>query len=158
MGVPPLPSNQVINEARLYREAALLLEQNARQGNVDMYWPAAMNAALAVELYLKSFLVESEVPAVALTKEGKKASHNLIELYEAITLDYQKRIEAVNQTLSPTLDLVRMFETFALHFPTVRYSYEAKSVGVIRVQLFGLMDRMEEICSTLLPQVTRAEV
>jgi len=147
-----LPSNQVINEARLYRKAALLLERNA-EANTDMYWPAAMNAALAVELYLKSFLVEKEIPAVSLTKKGRDARHDLSKLFAAIPGPFKNGIEEVNRSLAPPLDLSRLLATYADYFPKVRYSYEKGSKGVIRSELFDLMNRMEQICAELQPKV-----
>ena len=53
-----LPSFQVVSEARDFLKAARLIEQHAYDGNTDLFWPAAMNAGLASEPYLKSFLVE----------------------------------------------------------------------------------------------------
>lgn len=146
-----LPNYQVIYEARLYRNAALLLKRNA-EANTDMYRPAAMNAALAVELYLKSFLVEKKFP-VSLTKEGKHANHDLSKLFAVISCPLKNGIEEVNRSLDPPLDLSRLLATYADYFPKVRYSYEEGSRGVIRGELFDLMNRMEQICAELLPKV-----
>ncbi|NWD71771.1 hypothetical protein HX870_29615 [Pseudomonas gingeri] len=54
------PSLRVVEEARDYLKAAQLIEQYAYSGNSGLFWPAAMNAGLASELYLKSCLVESD--------------------------------------------------------------------------------------------------
>ena len=51
-----LPAFQVVREARDFLEAANLLEEAAHSGKSDLFMPAAMNAGLASEQYLKEGL------------------------------------------------------------------------------------------------------
>ncbi|WP_278412030.1 hypothetical protein [Stutzerimonas kunmingensis] len=153
MGTLFLPHNLVVTEARTYRSAALLLERHSAAGNTDLFWPAAMNAALAVEIYLKSFLVEQDYPDIRLSKPARKARHDLSQLYDAIPTSLRAVIEAANSLLAPPLRLDEMFEFYADYFAKVRYSYEQDARRTIRSELFVLMDRMENICTSLAPAV-----
>lgn len=148
-----LPEYRVVSEARIYREAALLLEESARAGRTDLYWPAATNAALSIEIYLKSFLVKKVDAWVELNDLAKQAGHNLTKLWQAIEPEHQGKIEHLNHQFEPAIDLESLFTTYASFFPRARYSYEADRERVVRGELFSLMDRLEDICSALLPQV-----
>lgn len=153
MGTFSVPHYLVISEARTYREAALLLERHSISGRTDLFWPAAMNAALAVELYLKAFLVEQAALDIRLSVAGRNASHNLARLYDAIPTGWRASIEAANSQLDPPLQLDEIFKLYAVHFTKVRYSYEQSAQKTIRSELFALMDRMEDICTALAPTV-----
>lgn len=157
MGTIILPYNRVVTEAKIYRTAALLLADQSLDGNSDLFWPAAMNAALAIEIYLKAFLVEEDTPKVKLNDAGKKASHDLLKLYQAIPADWRAGIEKVNEQMESPLPLAQMFETYADYFTKVRYGYEQDARKVIRGELFTLMDHMDDICAALAPVIVPAK-
>ncbi|HBO5654328.1 hypothetical protein [Pseudomonas aeruginosa] len=86
-----------------------------------------VNAALAVEILLKSLLaepVENELTGTAAEQfkiTGKNPGHNLFELYKAIPADLRSK-----------LGLVRHVNTFKEKkdvFTTRRYSYEPRTEG-----------------------------
>lgn len=153
MGTLSVPHYLVIAEARTYRAAALLLEQHSASGRTELFWPAAMNAALAVELYLKAFLVEQTSLNIRPSKPARKAKHDLYLLFDAIPASWRAAIEMANSQLDPPLQLDELLKLYADYFEKVRYSYEQGARRSIRSELFVLMDRMEDICIALAPTV-----
>ncbi|MEX6504208.1 hypothetical protein [Pseudomonas zhanjiangensis] len=157
MGTIFLPDNRVVREARIYRTAALLLEKQSLDGNSDLFWPAAMNAALAIEIYLKAFLVEEDTPSIKLNAAGRKAKHDLAKLFRALPENVRTVIDEVNAEIAPTLSLEQTLGAYSDYFTNVRYGYEQDARKVIRGELFTLMDRMEQICVALAPVIVPAK-
>lgn len=125
-----------------------------------------MNAALAVELFLKSFLVIDDSAHIAtiegidiyqgalqVNSAGRKASHNLSKLYDAIDLEHRARIEAQSERLRPGYALTMQLKEFQLHFEKIRYSYEASAITSVRLTIFELVEHIDQICTNLLPKV-----
>lgn len=164
----PMPSFQVISEARHYRQASLLLEAGAQQNGTQLLAPASMLAAYAIELYLKSFLVQdASVPmmpiedtviyygALAVGENGY--GHDLTKLYNAIAPDFRADIEHVSDEIRPGFDLLGKLTEYRHHFCRVRYSYELNSTPIIKSEMFELMDHLELICDRLVPRAYQPE-
>lgn len=161
-----IPDLRVVQEARLYKRAANLLLEHGRAEDSELLWPATMNAALAVELFLKSFLAIDDSKHIAniegidvyhgalqMNPAAKKARHNLSKLYAAIDSEHLSKIEAQSQELRPGYALAIMLREFELHFEKIRYSYEASAIASVRLALFELAEHMDQICTRLLPTV-----
>lgn len=151
----PLPRFEVIFEAGLYKTAAEILEKKAISENQDLFFPAAMNAALSIELFLKAFLVEPNGDFLQPNKEARRASHNLLKLYEAIDEESRKWLNEQSKLINPKINLARDIATYADYFEKIRYSYEEGSKGIIRGELFELVEVLEQLCTKALPTVVQ---
>lgn len=127
-----------------------------------------MLAAYAIELYLKSFLVQdASVPmmpiedtviyygALAVGENGY--GHDLTKLYNAIAPDFRADIEHVSDEIRPGFDLLGKLTEYRHHFCRVRYSYELNSTPIIKSEMFELMDHLELICDRLVPRAYQPE-
>lgn len=152
-----LPCFEVVSEARDYLKAAQLIEQHAYNGNTDLFWPAAMNAGLASELYLKSFLVEADLqkpgflrPASGLPKDR----HNLVALYEAIPVALAEQLRQISQRVSPGFPLEERIQACSRLFLGARYAYEAQSIQVFRSEVFELAPHLDLILTEMTQAVS----
>lgn len=158
-----LPSSWVIDEARAYLRASLLLEQHASDGDVALYWPATMNSALASELYLKSFLVEADprFPRSEYDPEGHLRlavglsgnRHNLFELYRAIPVDLADKLREISGRLSPGFQLEKWIILCSTLFVGTRYPYEASFTKAIDSDVLKLAPHLDRVLSEFLNPV-----
>lgn len=158
-----LPSSWVIEEARTFLRASLLLEQSASNGEVALYWPAAMTSALASELYLKSFLVEAD-PRSPRTEDEPEGHlrlaiglpgnrHDLFELYKAIPVDLANQLRATSDRLSPGFPLESWIMSCSKLFVGTRYPYEANSTQAIDTDVLKLASHLDRVVCQLLASV-----
>lgn len=155
-----LPSAWVIEEARAYLRASLLLEQQASEGDAGLYWPATMNSALASELYLKSFLVEADprFPRSEYDPEGHLRlavglpgnRHSLFELYKAIPDDLANQLREISERLSPGFLLEKWIISCSTLFVGTRYPYEANSAQAIDADVLKLAPHLDRVLSEFL--------
>lgn len=117
------PNMAVWRSAQEYVEAAEVLLGHNR------LWPAAVLAALSLELSLKSFLAERLAPWTAQTERG----HSLVDLFEKLGPDDRSALvaETTKQLDGGTRfeDSIRRFDRL---FERARYQHErsaARSVG-----------------------------
>lgn len=159
-----MPIYEVVSEARTYRRAAHILEASIGIGDAEMAAPASMLAAYAIEIYLKSFLLEDDrrpimkvgdyiIEQGALKTPKHLMKHDLVFLFEQIDVEWQKKIEYVSSSINPNLNLKEQLQRYRLLFPRVRYPYGADSQGVLHGSVFGFLDHMDEVCERLLPRV-----
>jgi hypothetical protein len=152
-----LPSHQVVSEARVFLKAARLIEKYADNDNTDLFWPAAMNAGLASELYLKSFLVDydlahpGEIDDPEWFLSGKKG-HNLVVLYKAIPSEYAEKIRQISERLSPGFQLERRLDDCSKLFVGTRYTYEHGSIQGLDTDVFELAPHLDLIIAEMMIQ------
>jgi hypothetical protein len=148
-----LPSFQVVSEARDYLKAARLIEQHAYDGNTDLFWPAAMNAGLASELYLKSFLVEPNPDAADGLLKGPR-KHNLFDLYTAIPLDLAQQLRQISERISPGFPLEERIQACSNLFLGTRYTYETDKIQAFRTEVFELAPHLDLILTEMTQAVS----
>ncbi|WP_409295563.1 hypothetical protein [Pseudomonas sp. KCJK8670] len=147
-----LPSFQVVREARDFLNAALLLEKEGLRGNTDLLLPAAMNAGLASEQYLKSFLVETDPDCpsfVRLSKHVKGDKHDLVKLYDQIPSVLKQQLHAVSESIEPGFPLESRIQACSVLFTKARYGYEADSLKVLRSEVFELAPHLDKVLTEM---------
>lgn len=150
-----LPSHQVVSEARVFLKASRLIEKHAHNGNTDFFWPVAMHAGLASELYLKSFLVDYDLahpveiddPEWFLTSASK--GHNLVALYKAIPPEYADAIRQISERISSGFELERRLDDCSKFFVGTRYTYEHGSIQGLDTDVFELAPHLERIIAEM---------
>ncbi len=159
-----LPSLRVVTEAREYLEAAQLIERHALSGNSGLFWPAAMNAGLASELYLKSFLVESDPTYtrdlddpegyLKLVSGLQRNKHDLLALYEAIPDALAEQLRQISERLSPGFPLKKRIKACSALFVETRYAYEGKSIQRFDTEVFELAPHLDRILEEMTQAVS----
>ncbi|URM27371.1 hypothetical protein LLY42_26710 [Pseudomonas frederiksbergensis] len=143
-----LPCFEVVSEARDYLRAAQLIEQHAYNGNTDLFWPAAMNAGFASELYLKSFLVEPNPKASDGVLKGPR-NHDLFALYKAIPVELAEQLRQISALLSPGFPLEDRIQACSNLFLGTRYTYEADKIQMFRTEVFELAPHLDLILTRM---------
>lgn len=109
-----IPNVRVWSQGREYVEAAeVLLDHNRVH-------PAAVVAALAIEIFLKSFLATRLSTGNATTEFG----HNLTKLYERIAPDMRADLVACSVELDSTVVFEEQLTKYEGLFTEARYRYE----------------------------------
>ncbi|MCL2920041.1 hypothetical protein [Shewanella litorisediminis] len=108
--MPPfqLPDIKVWNVANDYQiSASLLNEKSLEKGSAPGYgWVAGINAAIALEIYLKSFLSKDNLTPIGVGGIYQQTSdvtfgHNLPKLYQKIDPLMQSELKASYAKLYP---------------------------------------------------------
>jgi len=108
------PNMRVWEQGRDYVEAAeILLDYNRVQ-------PAALMAALALELFVKSFLAIRHRTGHATTGQG----HSLNDLFKRIDSKTQAEIIACSNEVEPSIDFLSELKKHDGVFLSARYWYE----------------------------------
>lgn len=159
-----LPSLRVVEEAREYLKSAQIIERHALDGDIGLFWPAAMNAGLASELYLKSFLVERDPnhPGDRDDPEGylklvnglPSDKHDLWALYKAIPPELAEQLRQISNRLSPGFPLEERIRACSKLFVETRYMYEARSAQRFDTEVFELAPHLDQV----LEEMTRQPV
>lgn len=156
-----LPAFQVVREARDFLEAANLLEEAAHSGKSDLFMPAAMNAGLASEQYLKAFLVETDPDKpsfVRMRKDLPKGNpHDLHHLYQIIPISLRQSLDAVSESVSPGFPLEELIKACSKLFTTARYGYEAASLQILRSEVFELAPHLDKVLTEMTSCLTYEE-
>lgn len=114
MTIQQNPNVRVWLLGRDYVEASeILLDYNRIQ-------PAAVLAALALEVFLKSFLATRHKTGHAITVQG----HYLTTLYKKIDSQTQAELLACSREVDPSVDFLAGIENFDRIFVSARYWYE----------------------------------
>ncbi|UMZ12921.1 MULTISPECIES: hypothetical protein [Pseudomonas] len=152
----PLPSTWVIEEARTFIRAAQILEQRAIDDHdLNLFWPAVMNSALACELLLKSCLVEADpcYPRTEHDPEGHLRlgvripgnGHGLIDLYHAISPKLANQLREISERLAPDFPLEKWIRASSKLFVGTRYPYEANSVQSVDLEVLKLAPHLDRV-------------
>lgn len=117
-----IPNAKVWILGREYLEAAESLVEEMK------LWPAAVLAALSVEIFLKSFLAQEDEHGYPCTQRG----HPLTDLFAKIDAADQTEIIRFSSQLDSAYDVRASLAKFNDIFTAARYRYEkeaVKSVG-----------------------------
>jgi len=138
-----LPDIQVWRTANEYQEAASLCDENGKN------WAGALLAALAVEIYLKSFL--SEEIAVEFLGEVSQIfkktehEHDLEKLFNKIPQQIKEIMIKESNLLTPKIDLQQIIVKNKNVFTTARYCYEQNSIDCLSNEIVRLSEHMREL-------------
>lgn len=109
-----IPNVRVWSQGREYVEAAeILLDYNRIH-------PAAVLAALAIEIFLKSFLATRLVTGHAKTRRG----HKFTNLYESISSDLRAELVACSAEIDSSVIFDEQLKKYDGVFTDARYWYE----------------------------------
>jgi hypothetical protein len=147
-----LPAFQVVTYARDFLLAAQILEEQAISGKTDLFSVAAMNAGLASEQYLKSFLVEQNPASpsnLKLIAGLPKNKHDLFGLYQKIPPDLCSQLHDVSERLSPGFPLIERIKQCSQLFTHTRYGYEADFLAVLRSEVFELAPHLDRVLTEM---------
>lgn len=117
-----IPNAKVWILGREYLEAAESLVEEMK------LWPAAVLAALSIEIFLKSFLAQEDKHGYPSTQRG----HPLTELFSKIDATDQAEIIRFSSQIDSKHDVHNSLAKFNDIFTAARYRYEReamKSVG-----------------------------
>lgn len=120
------PNGRIFSHADSFREAAILCRKN------DLFQPMAVNAALAVELYLKSLLavdIVSEEDNSKYTISGftSEHGHDFLQLIDKIEKRDKQLFFAQLADIDSSINWEKEFKKFDGIFIKVRYWYETKN-------------------------------
>lgn len=114
MTLQQTPNVRVWLQGREYVESAeILMDYNRIQ-------PAAVMAALATEIFLKSFLSTRHKTGRATTEHG----HGIVTMFERISPALQAELLACSSEIDTTIDLVTEMKKYDGIFVSARYCYE----------------------------------
>ncbi len=134
--------------ANKYQEASIL----CREEGLDR--PAAINAALAIEIYLKSLSsIEYKIPtgidniyqSVAETEWG----HDLVKLFSKIDHSILNIMDAKSKEIDHSIELKVSLEKFKDVFAKARYSYEKDSITLIDMRIVDLAEHFRKLVESV---------
>jgi hypothetical protein len=134
--MPPfqLPDIKVWNVANDYQiSASLLNEKSLEKGSAPGYgWVAGINAAIALEIYLKSFLSQEKLTPVGVGGIYQQNSdvtfgHSLPKLYQKIDPSFKSELKSSFAKLYPKRDLEISLDRYKEDFVDGRYRFEVGS-------------------------------
>lgn len=117
-----IPNAQVWILGREYVEAAEILVEELK------LWPAAVLAALSIEIFIKSFLIETDPEGYISTKRG----HRLTDLFSKISDEDRNEILRQLNRIDSSYGTNESLNKFNDTFTSARYRYEknaTKNVG-----------------------------
>lgn len=126
-----LPDLNVWETGNQYQDAAALCHKH------HLGWPAAINAALSIEIYLKSFLAHQILVSDGISKQGfsdTDRGHDLHELYQKISPDLRQLMESKYKDLAGN-DLHQNIYKYKDIFLHARYHHESKSIQVVNSEI-----------------------
>lgn len=138
-----LPDIRVWRTANEYQEAASLCDEH------EKYWAAAVLAALAIEIYLKSFL-SKEVEMASLGggmqifKETEQG-HNLEGLFGKISQPMKALMIRESHLLNSKLDLEKSLTDNKNIFVLARYPHEQGGANSVSNSIVRLAEHMREL-------------
>jgi hypothetical protein len=125
-----IPDIRVLRTANEYQEVASLCNQHRK------IWGGAINAALAIEIYLKSFLSEEVRISIGdqayIGFKKTERGHDLLALYKKITPNLQTLLCEQYELINPKSALPDLLQKHKDVFFHARYAHEEdaiKSVG-----------------------------
>lgn len=136
--MPPfqLPDLKVWKVANDYQiSASLLNDKSLEKGSDPGYgWVAGINAAIALEIYLKSFLSKERQTPVGVGGIYQLSSevtfgHNLPKLFQKTDSTFQTELKASYAKLYPSRELEKSLERYKEDFIDGRYMFESGSRG-----------------------------
>ncbi|MBH3343415.1 hypothetical protein I5O09_06630 [Pseudomonas parafulva] len=161
----PLPSVAVIESADSYLDSALILTRESRT-NLELFRPACVLAALAIEIYLKAFTAKDQSVAIAEMNGitiyagalGTAHGHPLTKIFNnKISADWRKEILDQSAAMNDGIDLLAGLAEYDEFFTNARYGHEADTVGVLRSDLIDLAVHIRDCCKALQPTAVQMD-
>ncbi|EMC2477598.1 hypothetical protein DSL61_18915 [Vibrio cholerae] len=124
----------VVQSGNQYQDAASVLASS--DGNL---WVACVNASLAIEIYLKSFLItEHQVQGYSRFKGTVHKSHDLASLYRKLHPHKKLVLLEAIEYVSPGMDLVAELTRYRNVFTNARYTFEPNNVESMGSRIINL--------------------
>jgi hypothetical protein len=121
-----IPDLRVCRTADEYQEIALLCHEHKKA------WGGSINAALAIEIYLKSFLSEEVKTLIGddiyQGSKKTKTGHNLFELYNKIDSNLQSLLCEQYNLINSNSDLPDLLKQYKDVFLKSRYIHEINAI------------------------------
>lgn len=139
-----LPDLNVWETGNQYQDAAALCHK------YHLGWPAAINAALSIEIYLKSFLAHQVFISDGISTQGfsdTDRGHDLHELYQKISPDIRQLLEKKykDSTGSDLQEKITKYKDVYFH---ARYHHEPKSIQAINLEIIDFSADMRDLVIT----------
>ena len=152
-----IPDTRVWRAANEYQEVAELCNQHGK------IWGGAINAALAIEIYLKSFLSEEVKVSIGdgLYQGFKKTQrgHDLFSLYEKIPEHLQVLLCEQYELIRNNSNLPDLLKKNKDVFFQARYMYEQDSLGSVGNDIIflakELRDTVFKVAELVHPPITK---
>ncbi len=143
-----IPNVSVATTADSYQEAAELIHSNS-MSNGRLGRAACINAALSIEIYLKSFLAEVVLTPTGtgmnLVTQKTKKGHDLVQLYQQIPQEIRNRILSASHTLNEEIDFEKSLDKYKDYFFLARYSYEMESQRLLNTEIVFFASHMRKL-------------
>lgn len=132
--VPAIRPNRIIWEhANSFRDAAILCRESG------LPQPMAVNAALAIELYLKSFLALNVSPEGSnLLGFSSERGHIFTDLLETFSVEDRELLLAQLRLIDPAENWVEKLKRYNDTFVKIRYWYESGNNRCIDTEIVDL--------------------
>lgn len=140
-----VPDFRVWSAGNVYQEAAKLLNEN------QQLWAAAINAALAIEIYLKAFLSEQDrsyyFQDEGIYRVGSKIKkgHDLVDLYEKISPGLKEQLVNEFAKCSGEQDLLSKLVRYRDVFTKARYDFELDARPNLDTGIVHLANVLREV-------------
>ncbi|UTA49123.1 hypothetical protein L1F30_06135 [Simiduia sp. 21SJ11W-1] len=127
------PNARIWRHAESFKEAAILCSKN------NLIQPMAVNAALAIELYLKSLLSLNILNPSGVVKEFKaEPGHQFSSLINRIENHHKTMLFEELENISNEINWDSEFKKFDDAFVKIRYWYETNNAAPIRHEILNL--------------------
>lgn len=137
-----IPDMRVWKTANEYQEVASLCNEH-RKG-----WGGAINAALAIEIYLKSFLSEEVRVAIyhqaCINFRKTERGHDLLSLFKKIPCHLQNILCEQYKLIKPNLSLEDLLEKHKDVFFYGRYFHEKDAMSSVGNDIIFLAEDLRE--------------
>jgi len=135
------PNAHIWSHANTFEKSALLCQQK------DLIQPMAVNAALAIELYLKSFLAIDFVRdegggKYSIEGFGSKRGHTFQGLIDEMDQFDRESLFKELENINPNRNWISSFEKYEGMFVKVRYWYETESKTIIDHEIVGFAEEL----------------
>lgn len=135
------PNAHIWSHANTFEKSALLCQQE------NLVQPMAVNAALAIELYLKSFLAIDIVRSEGENKysiEGftSERGHSFLTLIDKMDQFDREALFKELENINPNRNWKSSFEKYEDIFIKVRYWYETESKTLIDYEIVGFAEEL----------------
>lgn len=138
-----VPAPEVFSSGNQYQHAASVLSETD-----GCLWVAAVNAALSIEIYLKSFLITDHQVSGYEKHKKVKRGHDLVELYYQISPEDKAALSAK----LPQLNLESKLERYKDVFKDARYMFEPVDVPSIGSEIILLSKALKNAIELIISE------
>lgn len=140
-----IPNDRIAMSAFQYQEASELLFANAQ------HRVAVVNAALAVEIMLKSFLAKNTWQTDHSnggwykTYDDALKGHDLLKLYDKIDIKYKLLIEQQLQTIDSSTNIINELTEYRDYFAKARYDFEKEFIKSLNLEIISFAKKFKQV-------------